>query len=148
MKFLIFVLSLFSAAALSCADDRLKNYSAPDKFVLAAQEADFVYFGKVVRLYTLPDTPSSSSYNGFVFQVSELIKGETGNFMEVEKLPWCGVNKAEMEGYWPEEFGQEYVAAVKRYGDIDYLIAVYPLKEAKLDIYKVEEPPLTDLLTN
>ena len=140
MKIFVLLLTLISTAAFACSDDRLKDYSAPDKFLLAAQEADFVYFGKVVRLYMLPDTPSSvNSYNGFVFQVQELIKGDTGNFMEVEKLPWCGVNKAEMENYWPDEFGQEYVAAVKRYGDIDYLIAVYPLKEAKLDIYKVDE---------
>lgn len=88
----------------------------------------------------LPDTPSSvEQYNGFVFQVQEILKGDVGNFMEVEKLPWCGVNTAEQKGYWPQEFGQEYVAAVKRYGDIDYLIAVYPLKEAKLDIYKMSE---------
>lgn len=140
MKHLIFLLSLFSATVLACADDRLKDYSAPDKFLIAAEEADIVYFGKVVRLYMLPDTPeNSNTYNGFVFQVKEILKGTTGNFMEVEKLPWCGVNQAEMENYWPEEFGQEYVAAIKRIGDVDYLIAVYPLKEAKLEIYKVDE---------
>lgn len=140
MKYIILLLSLFSATLLACADDRLKGYSAPDKFVIAAEEADIVYFGKVVRLYTLPDTPESNTgYNGFVFQVEEILKGTTGNFMEVEKLPWCGVNQAEMESYWPDEFGQQYAVAVKRQGDIDYLIAVYPLKEAKLEIYKVDE---------
>lgn len=140
MKYLILLLSLFSSALLACADDRLKGYSAPDKFLIAAEEADIVYFGKVVRLYMLPDTPETTSgYNGFVFQIGEILKGTTGNFMEVEKLPWCGVNRSEMEGYWPEEFGKEYVAAVKRLGDVDYLIAVYPLKEAKLEIYKVDE---------
>lgn len=140
MKYALLLLSLFSATVLACADDRLKDYSAPDKFLIAAEEADIVYFGKVVRLYMLPDTPkNTNSYNGFVFQVKEILKGTTGNFMEVEKLPWCGVNQAEMQNYWPDEFGQEYVAAIKRMGDVDYLIAVYPLKEAKLDIYKVEE---------
>lgn len=140
MKYLILILSLFSASIMACADDRLKGYSAPDKFLIAAEEADIVYFGKVVRLYMLPDTPKNiSGYNGFVFQIKEILKGVTGNFMEVEKLPWCGVNQAEMENYWPDEFGQEYVVAVKRYGDVDYVIAVYPLKEAKLDIYKVDE---------
>lgn len=140
MKYLVFFLMFFSSTLLACADDRLKGYSAPDKFLLAAEEADFVYFAKVVRLYMLPDTPEGAeNYNGFVFQVMELLKGETGNFMEVEMLPWCGVNTADMTDYWPQEFGQEFAVATKRYGEVDYVIAVYPLKEAKLDIYKVDE---------
>lgn len=143
MKIFVLLLTLISTATFACSDDRLKGYSAPDKFLLAAQEADFVYFGKVVRLYMLPDTPSSVElYNGFVFQVQEILKGDMGNFIEVEKLSWCGVNSAQMADYWPDEFGQEYVAAVKRIADIDYLIAVYPLQQAKLDIYKVDEPSL------
>jgi hypothetical protein len=139
MKPLMFLLSLFTFSAFACDDNYLAGQTDAEKFLVAADQADFVYFGKVVRLFQLPDTPSSTEgYNGFVFQVEEIVKGETGNFMELEKLPWCGVNKALMEGYWPDEFGQEYVVAVKRYNDIDYLIAVLPREQAHEAFTNVE----------
>ena len=139
MKFVTVLLMLFSFSAFTCEDDYLDGKTDAEKFLAAVEKADFVYFGKVVRLYQLPDTPESSpGYNGFVFQIDSLIKGKTGNFMELEKLPWCGVNKAYMEDYWPDEFGQEFVAAVKRYNDIDYLIAVLPKSRAHEAFVNVE----------
>lgn len=140
MKFLLLINVLFSFSSVACDKEYLQSLSNADKFLVAVEKADFVYFGEVVRLYQLPNTPESfDGYNAYVFQVTELVKGQTSNFMELEASSWCGVTPAEDQEYWPNKVGQKFVVAGHRENDTDYVLAVYPAVQAMADIYRTTE---------
>ncbi len=138
MKVLMFVAFFSSSLAVACDEEKFKDLTREDKFLEAVEQAEFAYFGKVVRLYRLPDTPKKvPGFNGFVFEVDKLIKGETLNYMDAGMSPTCGINDEYMEGYWPTEIGDKFVVAGYEKDGLHYITAVFPLEEALNNIYRV-----------
>lgn len=140
MKYLLCIFLLFSASVFPCGEELL-NASDDEKFIAAVENSDFVYFGKVVRLYRVPDTPSSfPHYTGYVFWVDEVIKGNKDwDYMEAEQSSWCGVNSPLTENYWPDDIDQEFVVAGKYVRGGNHVIAVYPTDKALNILYDIAE---------
>ena len=131
MRFIPVILALINFKVAACAQDYLDGYSAQKKFLVAVNHADFVYIGEIVRTYRPPGTPSFFKLDtGYVFKVSELLKGQPLPYMEAEQSSMCGVNSPNTENYWPDRIGDEFVVAGKVYNDENYIKAVYPLNKA------------------
>jgi hypothetical protein len=142
-------LLFFSFHGVACENNPYQNLTDEEKLLAAVDKAEFAYFGKVVRLYRLPDTPKKvPNYNGYVFKVLELVKGETLEFMDTAMVPTCGINDEYMEGYWPNEIGQEFVVAGFEKDGLSYVTAVYPLKEAMEKIYRVVDGQKPSVYSN
>lgn len=139
MKYLLILIMLVSNVALACGE-HLKGLGDDKKFLDAVKNADFVYFGKVYRLYQLPDTAASfPHYNGYVFYVDELIKGSSYDYMEAEQSSWCGVNSPLTENYWPDDIDEEFVVAGRYDNGVNRIIAVYPTEKAMSILYDIAD---------
>ena len=140
MKYLLYISLLFSATVFACGEE-LKDLSDDKKFIAAIERADFVYFGNVIRLYTLPETANSfPHYNGYVFWVDEVIKGKVEwDYMEAEQSSMCGVNSPLTENYWPDDINQEFVVAGRYVNGENHIIAVYPTELAMNILYDMAE---------
>jgi len=139
MKLFLSILLFFSTQVLACSDVKLAGMTEEQKFLMAVKNSDFVYFGTVVRLYQVPDTPESdASYNAYVFQVDELIKGKTMTHMDMAQTSLCDDASSMLTSNWPTAFGQEYVAAVREVDGVYQLLSVYPMDKVTdilFDIY-------------
>ncbi len=136
-KILFVLWAILPLTAISCSQDYLQDYSDAAKFQVVAENSEFVYFGEVVRLYRLPNTPKLvGGYNGLVFRVKETLKGSVSSIMEAERSFWCGVNSPIMTGYWPDKVGKKFVVAAKQINGTFYIHAVYPSEKAMTDLYR------------
>ncbi|MBT1062585.1 hypothetical protein KJY73_03315 [Bowmanella sp. Y26] len=141
MKHLLFVLFFISEFGLACSQTYLEGWSAEDKFLLAVEKADFVFVGKVIRLYRQPGQADLvKGYTGFVFEVQEKIKGNQSPFVDAILTPDCGINGLpwfEDDQYWPNEIGQRFVVAGNKQKIGTSVFAVWPYKEGEPLMYRV-----------
>lgn len=140
MKYILVILVFVNLNAFACSQDYLEGHSAQNKFLVTVNYADFVFIGEVIRTYRIIGTPDFfKNDNGYVFKVTELIKGESLPYMDAEQSWWCGVNGPNMKNYWPDEIGDEFVITGKTYRGEHRIIAVYPLEKAVFFMSEIVE---------
>jgi len=140
LKLLLSTILLLSFSSIACQDIKIDELSDDKKFLLAVKNSDFVYFGTVIRLYQVPDTPASDkNFNGYVFQVDERIKGKTLTHMDMAQKPLCDDSDSWLTENWPTDLGQEFVVAVREKNENYELLSVYPVDKAMNILYDIYE---------
>ncbi|GAA0361691.1 hypothetical protein GCM10009092_27580 [Bowmanella denitrificans] len=152
MRHLLLLLLFICELGWACSQNYLEGWSAEDKFLLAVEEAELVFVGKVVRLYRQPGQADLvKGYTGFVFEVQEGIKGNHSTFIDATLTPQCGINGLpwfEEDQYWPTEIGQRFVVAGRKRENEIAVFAVWHYQEGEPHMYRVRISANKKITTN